>query len=234
MRFNPDKCEVLQITNRRAPLPSTYYIHGQALNNVESGKYLGLNIHKSLSWDDHINKSTKKAHSTLSFFGRNIRRCPPAVKAQTYSTLVRPSLEYASTVWSPAKKESVKKIEAVQRRAARFTTGDYSRTSSVTAMLKQLHWTPLEVRRDNAKLTMMYRIVNNLVDIPPTPYLNKTSLSTRGHSERFLIPHTRTSIYRHSYLPSAIRQWNRLPGSMVAADSLDSFKTQLLSSCPSY
>jgi hypothetical protein len=179
-------------------------------------------------FNDHINKVTKKAHNTLSFLGRNISRCPTNIKTQCYSTLVRRSLEYASIVWSPAKKGSISQIEAVQRRAARFAFGDCRRTSSVTAMLQQLNWTPLEIRRNNARLVMMYRIVYELVDIPSAPHLQKSSLyGTRGHSIKFLVPHSRTSVYRNSYFPQAIRLWNNLPGQLVVAVSLDSFKAQL-------
>jgi hypothetical protein len=130
--------------------------------------YLGLNIHKSLSWDSHIDKITKKVNSTLAFLGRNVSRCPTTIKAQCYTTLVRPTLEYASSIWSPIKKDSINKVEAVQRRAARFATGDYQRTSSVTAMLQQLHWQTLQSRREYAQTVMMHRIVYNLVDIPYT------------------------------------------------------------------
>jgi hypothetical protein len=42
-------------------------IHGHnTLEVVDSAKYLGLNIHKSLKWNDHINQVTKKAISTLA------------------------------------------------------------------------------------------------------------------------------------------------------------------------
>jgi hypothetical protein len=44
---------------------STTVIHGQVLNNVNFAKYLGLNIHKTLTWDEHINKVTQTAHNTL-------------------------------------------------------------------------------------------------------------------------------------------------------------------------
>ena len=45
MRFNPDKCEVLIATNKKSPIHCEYTIHGQVLNQTDSAKYLGLNIH---------------------------------------------------------------------------------------------------------------------------------------------------------------------------------------------
>ena len=41
---------------------------------------------------------------------------------------------HAATVWDPHTTENIKKVESVRRRAARFVTGDYRYTSSVTAM----------------------------------------------------------------------------------------------------
>jgi hypothetical protein len=81
MRFNPDKCEVFIATNKKSPIHSEYTIYGQVLNQTDSAKYLGLNIHKSLSWDSHIDKITKKANSTLAFLWRNVSRCPNTIKA---------------------------------------------------------------------------------------------------------------------------------------------------------
>jgi hypothetical protein len=94
---------------------------------------------------------TQKAHYTVSFSSRNFSRCPTNIKAQYYSTFVRSSLENTFTVWSPAKKESISQIKVVQYWAACFAFGDYRRTSR--------NWTPLEVRRNNARLFMIYRII---------------------------------------------------------------------------
>jgi hypothetical protein len=41
------------------------------------------------------------------------------VKKQAYKFLVRPSLEYACSVWDPYTKENIIQLEQVQRRAAR-------------------------------------------------------------------------------------------------------------------
>jgi hypothetical protein len=45
-----------------------------------------------------------------------------SVKEQAYKALVRPSLEYACSVWDPHLKADINKMEMVQRRAARYVT----------------------------------------------------------------------------------------------------------------
>jgi len=56
--------------------------------------------------------------------------------------MLRPVLEYASTMWDPHTSTNINKIEAVQRRAARFSLNDFSTFSSVTNMLRTLRSTP--------------------------------------------------------------------------------------------
>ena len=52
------------------------------------------------------------------------------VKEVCYKSMVRPILEYSSTVWSPyTDKNIINLIESVQRRAARFVTNTYDRMS---------------------------------------------------------------------------------------------------------
>jgi hypothetical protein len=136
MEFNPDKCEVITITNKRSHINYPYNIHGKELKHVQHAKYLGLTFSNNLSWNKHIDNITKKANVTCAFLRRNINSCSRQGKAQCYTTLVRPNLEYAATVWDPYTKFNINKLEKCQRRAARFVNGDYSRESSVTSMLR--------------------------------------------------------------------------------------------------
>ena len=69
---------------------------------------------------DHTDHITAKANRSLGFVKRNLKRCPENIKEQAYKSLVRPHLEYASTVWSLHQKYQIDKPEAVQRKAARF------------------------------------------------------------------------------------------------------------------
>ena len=96
--------------------------------------------------------------------------------------MVRPILEYASPVWDPYQQTDIKALEQVQRRAARYVFNGYStRTPGcVTKMLDDLEWDPLEVRRRHNRLSMLYRMQHNLVDIPANRYQSSSDSRTRG------------------------------------------------------
>ena len=72
-------------------------------------------------------------------------------------------MEHGATVWDPYQKYNSDKVERVQRRAARFVKSRYSRYSSVYDMLG---WTPLSQRRQEARLTLFYKIINGLAQEP--------------------------------------------------------------------
>ena len=111
MQFNPDKCEVIRITNRRGRgIDSDYTIHGTVLREGSSAKYLGVTIDSKLTWNAHIANVTKKANNTRAFLQRSINKCPANIKETCYETIVRPSVEYASCVWDPP---TAKNISAV-------------------------------------------------------------------------------------------------------------------------
>ena len=79
-------------------------------------------------------------------------------KITTYLTLVRPHLEYSTTVLDSHTKELINQLERIQRQAARFVCSNYNQTSSVTSMQKDLQWDTLECRRCVARLTMLHKI----------------------------------------------------------------------------
>ena len=151
---------------------------------------------------------------------RNLSSCPADVKSTCYKTLVRPQLEYAATVWGPWTQTNISKIEAVQQRAACFTLSDYRRTSSVSSnsMLHQLKWDDLITRRHQSKVTMIYRVIHQLVAIPSAPYLQPTVVRTRGNDMRFLVPFTSVNSYK------------RTPSSRLPSDSGTVFH-QILQEC---
>ncbi len=82
-------------------------------------------------------------------------------------------MEYCCSIWDPYTVEDKKKLEGIQRRAARFVKHDYDWHSSVTSMLKELNWLSLEERRRNIRMTMMFKVVNGLVAIDSQDISNR-------------------------------------------------------------
>ena len=216
------------MTRRKNPFQTDYRLHGCVLESVPSAKYLGVNISEDLRWTDHINNISKKANQTLEFIKRNIRVHNRDLKATAYKTLVRPQLEYVSTVWSPYTASDSNKIESVQRRAARWVTRDYRYTSSISTMLQDLKWRTLDQWRINSRLVLLYiyKVTYDLVAIPATDYLVwNTRPSTRTHSLAYRQISTLKDYYKFTFFPRTIIHWNALPAHIPVLPTLTQFST---------
>ena len=228
MCFHPEKCSILRVTRARSPVLHPYILKGQILQTDEQSKYLGVDITSNLSWNPHIDRIVKKGNSMLGFLQRNLRVNSRETKASAYFTLVRPNLEYCSNVWSPYTIQAKKRIEMVQRRAARYATNRYRNTSSVTDMLEDLNWDTLETRRSKSQVTMMFKIINGLVDIPAADFVTPASTRTRSHHGKKLRQYaTSTDTLKYSFFPCTIPLWNSLPATLAEAPDLVSFKRGL-------
>ena len=102
MRFQPVKCNMMQLTRKWIKkIHASYTLEGTNLENVESIKYLGVTITSDMRWNTHVSNVCTKANRTLGFLRRNLYSCPQEVKEAAYKGLVRPVLDYGSSVWDP-------------------------------------------------------------------------------------------------------------------------------------
>ena len=153
MSFHPDKCNIMRVArSKNNPILFNYHLKEHQLVAADTTTYLGVDLSHDLSWSHHIDRTTKKANSMLGFLKRNIRITNQETKSAAYFSLVRPNLEYCASIWNPHHKQSIQKLEMTKRRAARYTTNNYTTTSSVNEMLQQLKWETLESRRTKIQL----------------------------------------------------------------------------------
>ena len=116
MIFQPVKCNMMH--KKHNELQALY-----TFENVESIKYLGVTITSDLKRNTHIRNVCIKANRTLRFLRRNLFSCPPPptqdVKEAACKSLVRPILEYGSSVWDPHCNGLISELENVQTREAK-------------------------------------------------------------------------------------------------------------------
>ena len=215
---------------KKNPIPSQYYLHGILLESVSSVKYLRVDVSDDLSWDSHCNRISTKANQTLGFLRRNIKVKSEPLRSLAYQTLVRPQLEYGSEVWSPHTQVLIDQLESVQRRAARWIKSDYNRNSSVTEMLHSLNLRRLDLRRIDCKLSLFYKIVNNLVEIPVVNILTPLDRRSRhNHPLSYRLIQASTDYYKFSYFPRTIFHWNSLPPDIPTLTSVEQFNAAVSS-----
>lgn len=204
-----------------------YTLHDHTLETVSSAKYLGITLQSDLKWNQHINSITANASKSLGFLKRNLKTSNTNIKSQAYQALVRPKLEYASSVWDPHTADQQNKLEMVQRRAARYACNRYHNTSSVTDMLQTLNWQPLQQRRLKTKLVIFYKIIHQLVAVPTTILIPTDTRTRQNHPHTFKHIQTSKDSYKYSFFPNTVIYWNALPPIVALAPSVITFREQL-------
>ena len=93
MRFQPIKCNMMQLTRKWVKkVIATYTLEGTVFENVDRIKYLGVTITNDLRWNTQVGNICTKANITHGFLRCNISSCPRDVKETAYKGLVRPIL----------------------------------------------------------------------------------------------------------------------------------------------
>ena len=133
------------------------------------------------------------------------------------------------------------RIEMVQHKAAKFVTNIYPKKDhydefSISRLINYLQWETLEERRNKLKITMVYKILNEKVILPPELLPKFTSKRpsrkcaepTVGVMNQLLEPLPRTDIVGKTFFFSAPKLWNEfVTSSQANAPSVDAFKRQI-------
>ena len=229
MRFQPSKCNMIRFSKKRRNISFDYTLEGSKLEFLDKIKYLGVYITNELNWKYHINAMCNKASRTLGLLKRNLKMCPKSVELQAYKELVRPGLEYASAAWDPFQIYLQDKIEQVQKRSARFITGNYSyEPGSMTNILNDLKLTSLRSRRKQNRLILMFKALSETTVLPLNDLHKPNRHNRQNHPHTFQQLHTRTDTYKYSFVPNTILDWNGLPKTTfdnykIAPEQLEGF-----------
>ena len=210
MNFNVSKCCLIHFTQAITyKMENTYYLYDTPLLSLDHFKYLAITLQSNLRYDRHIQDITAKANRTLGLLRRNVRASSLQLKERAYKALVWPQLGYASTIWSPWQRYHVDDVEKVQCRSARYIDNDYRSDSSVSTMIKNLHWDSLETWRTKSSLVMFYKMINNLAVIPYKHYIKPITNSTTRHSHQHKILPLSSSknAFKFSFFPQTIYQY---------------------------
>ena len=124
------------------------------------------------------------------------------MKVAAYKGMVRPILEYGSSVWDPYIDKLQKELEKVQNCAVRFVArNDVYETGSMTGILGQLKWESLKKRRKDDRIILLYKGLKGKARIPTDDLIPKNRRCRNQHSLAFQIPSASNDVCKHSFFP---------------------------------
>ena len=167
-----------------------------ALASMETFTSLGVLIHNSLSYKEHINNTLRKASRTLYAIMRAPKGASQQAKRTAFFSVCLPLLEYASEIWNPHLRYLVQDLESINRNAFRWACrfGKYEHISSA---MEEFNWPTLENRR---KLKYCHTLEKILAHNLEVNYKLFTPVNASHNTRRANIRHTiNTDAMKHSF-----------------------------------
>ena len=215
MSFHPDVTKQAQevifsrkLTNTQHP--SAYFNgHPVSISNVQ--KHLGMFLDEKLDFNFHLKEKICKAYRGIGIIKKLQNILDRKSLITMYKSFVRPHLDYGDIVFDqPNNNSFIEKIESVQYNAALAITGAVRGTSRIK-LYKELGLESLSFRRWFRRLCAFYKIKTLAMPsylhsvIPNRTHIYNTRLLDTV--ETFFC---RTNIFKYSFFPCSIVEWNKL------------------------
>ena len=224
MELNATKCKAMHISRKKSPAHAHYSINESILEQVLYIKDLGVMISNDLSWSKHIENIVSKASRTLGLIKRICKEIKDTnTRRILYCALVRPKLEYASSVWSPYTIKHRLLIKNIRRRAAKFIL-DYPDVDR----LQKTNILPLSYRRVISDLILLFKSKHHIIKMDVNKFLctYNPGYESRNYDQnnfRLIIKHNQ-EYYINSYFFRSAKLWNSLPNVIKECNNLFSFR----------
>ena len=217
---------------KRRRLYLSTILDGQPLECVPYVKDLGVTVCCDMSWSRHIEETVAKANRTLGLVKRTCKDThDQRVRKLLFCALVRPILEYASSLWSPytikhertsrkcpAEGNKVYSWLSTGPNVCRQTREDQDSPSWVQKRLSQTYAYFL-----NLELEQLLLMWNKYICTFEPGYQSR---NYDKNNYNLIIKH-KQDYFRNSFFIRTVELWNTLPSHVKSSNSLSIFKSHL-------
>ena len=149
-----------------------------------------------------------------------------------FTAFVSSTMYYGVEVWGGSYDSHLLKLEQLIVDGMRLVTGATAR-SNISKLFRETCWSSFGEKRDEAMLIMMFKVKNNLApnyltELLPPENRDQNRYNLRN-SNNVKIPLHRGETIIRSFIPTAIKLWNRLELDTRNSKTLTTFKTKLKS-----
>jgi len=122
LKINSEKTQMILFKNPGKTIPEDFHL---TLDNVivkpeKTVKLLGVTLDQHLTFGHHIDSVVNKCQGLLGILAKATPYLPKDLLKLLYTTLIRSHMEYCSSIFSSSAKTHLKKLDVIQRKAARI------------------------------------------------------------------------------------------------------------------
>ena len=231
LKCNDPKTEMMVISSKFSPITDTLPVKvgNVSISAATKIRNLGVIMDKHLSMTQHISNVVKNAFLKIREISYYRKFLTPSATKTLIHAYVTSRLDYCNGLLYGLPKESINRLQSVLNTAARLVTLT-RKYDSITPVLKELHWLPVEFRIQYKIILQVFKTLN---DMGPKYLSDKLHLKKkrglRSDNKKLLqIPTSRLKSYGdRAFSVAGPRLWNDLPDNLRLCTKLDIFKRDL-------
>ena len=226
LKMNPDKTEIIMLVPQQLKNAHTIngciFSDGSCIRFANFVKNLGYILDKYLHMDIHVNSIVSLCYKYLSDIGKIRKLLSKKHTEMLVHSAITSRLDYCNSLLYGVNKTVLNKLQMVQNAAARLISLRRKR-ESVSDVLHNLHWLPVEARIVFKLLLLVYKCLH---DMAPDCLVELITVRNSIRSILYL-KHYQSSYARRSFSYMAPRLWNNLPDHIRLCTTLTTFKSKV-------
>ena len=232
--INPEKTRLVVMgTKKQDEIRDQIFVDtggGNIINPIESEKLLGLNVHQSMKWGNHVISNKKSLINTLSTRLKGLKYISRVASFKTRLMVANACfmsiLTYMIAIWGGTEDYIIRSVQVMQNKAAKAVTRTVDLYTPTRVLLRQCGW--LSVRQLIFYHSVLQIWKTRQSKKPWHIHSNLNETRTRSASKGNLkIPATSTALAAKSFMVRAPKFWNETPTEIRAINNLDTFKKKL-------
>ena len=202
---------------------------GVVLEKTASHKLLGVHIDQELSFNDHLDYVCTKLAQRIGTL-RSIRHYLPLNERLIfYNTIIKPVMMYGSLIWGSTSTNNIRRAFRLQKRAARVILGVRAKEERTIKLFRKLEWLPFYDECKVNKLCLVFKcLYGQCPEYLSYAFTRVSDISTRqsrhGNITLRCPKYLRKTEGGRTFEVAALKEWNKLPISIRASQSVKVFK----------
>lgn len=201
------------------------------LERVQEMKYLGIVLDSKLNFKSHFEKTILKLKKKVSVLRRLRFCCTKKVKKLLFETLVKPHVNYCSTIFNYANQDAITRIQTALNDGMRAVLNvTVPMDTHVVDMIKELNMLKFEDMVYLDSMTMIYKLENDLLPEHLTRYLRRRR-EVHEHDTRirdnFYLGSRRMQGAHNTIFYKSVTKYNQIDHSIKESTSVKQFRRKI-------